>query len=98
MALTNPRLFRGFSSPTGLLKKLKEALDRDTLAEASEAMFNALEAGSKAGMALDLLFLTDPKDLAPPTYIAEGLQWLEKRLAERKQDFLIAGAAEEKDG
>jgi predicted ATP-dependent endonuclease of OLD family len=97
LALANPRLFRGFSSPTGLLKKLKEALDKDTLAEASKAMFNNLEAGSKAGMALDLLFLTDPKDLAPPTYIAEGLQWLEKRLAERKQDFLVAGTAEEKD-
>ncbi|MCH7996928.1 MAG: AAA family ATPase, partial [Chloroflexi bacterium] len=97
LALTNTQLLRGFSSPTGLLKKLKEALEKDTLAEASEAMFNDLEAGSKAGMALDLLFLTDPKDLAPPTYIADGLQWLEKRLAERKQDFLVAGTAEEKD-
>ncbi len=98
LALTNTQLLRGFSSPTGLLKKLKEALDKDTLAEASEAMFNDLEAGSKAGMALDLLFLTDPKNLAPPTYIADGLQWLKERLAERKQDFLIASTAEEKDG
>ncbi|MBU8921691.1 MAG: AAA family ATPase [Bacteroidales bacterium] len=97
LALTNLELFRGYSAPTGLLKKLAEALDKPTLPEAANEMFNSLGAGSKAGMALELLYLTEPSELKPPAYIAEGLEWLEVKLAERKQDFLASATTEAKN-
>jgi len=87
LALSNIGLFKGYEKPNGLLKKLKEALGKDTLSEASKEMFDSLGAGSKAGMALELLYLTEPSKLEPPDYISDGLKWLEGKLAEKKQDF-----------
>ena len=57
LALTNLALFRGYSEPVGLLKKLQAALGKDTLEDASDDMFHNLEKGSKAEMALELLYL-----------------------------------------
>ncbi len=89
LALTNIELFRGYEDPKGLLKKLKKALGNDTLREASKEMFDSLGTGSKAEMALELLYLTEPSKLKPPAYISDGLKWLEEKLDERKQDFLV---------
>jgi len=38
---------------------------------------------------LELLYLTEPSKLEPPVYISDGLKWLEEKLDERKQDFLV---------
>ena len=97
LALTNLKLFRDYQNPKGLLNKLQEALGKDTLNEASEEMFNSLGSGSKAEMALELLYLTEPSDLEPPDYISKGLKWLEDKLAERKQDFLATAVTEVKN-
>lgn len=97
LALTNLQLFRDYKSPKGLLKKLTEALGKDTLNNASKEMFNNLGKGSKAEMALELLYLTDPSALKPPAYISDGLQWLEGKLAEKKQDFLATPTTEMKN-
>ena len=97
LALSNIGLFEGYENPNGLLKKIKEALAKDTLSEASREMFNSLGIGSKAGMALELLYLTEPSKLEPPAYISEGLKWLEGKLAEKKQDFLVTATAEVKN-
>jgi predicted ATP-dependent endonuclease of OLD family len=97
LALSNIGLFKGYENPNGLLKKLKEALTKDTLSEASKEMFDSLGAGSKAGMALELLYLTEPSKLEPPDYISDGLKWLECKLAEKKQDFLASATPEVKD-
>ncbi len=94
LALTNLELFRDFQNPKGLLKKLKDSLDKDILREASKEMFDSLGKGSKAEMALDLLYLTEPGVLKPPVYISEGLKWLESKLAEKKQDFLATEMTE----
>lgn len=88
LALTNLVLFRNYLDPKGLLKKITEALGKDTLKEANKEMFNCLGEGSKAEMALELLYLTEPSEVEPPAYIFEGLKWLEEKLAEKKQDFL----------
>ena len=96
LALTNLQLFRDYQSPKGLLKKLTEALGKDTLSNASKDMFDNLGKGSKAEMALELLYLTDPSALKPPAYISDGLQWLEDKLAEKKQDFLATAITEVK--
>ena len=97
LALSNVELFKGYGEPKGLLRKLKKALGRDTLSEASKEMFDSLGAASKAEMALELLYLTDPKKLEPPAYISDGLKWLEEKLAEKKQDFLASATPEEKN-
>jgi len=97
LALTNLKLFRDYQNPKGLLNKLQEALGKDTLNEASEEMFNSLGSGSKAEMALELLYLTEPSDLEPPDYISKGLKWLEDKLAEKKQDFLATVVTEVKN-
>lgn len=51
LALTNLALFRGYAEPAGLLMKLKSALGKATLEDASNEMFSSLEKGSKAEMA-----------------------------------------------
>lgn len=97
LALANLQLFQGYKDPKGLLKKLKEAIGKDTLNETSEEMFNSLRTGSKAEMALELLYLTEPSQLKPPAYISDGLEWLEIKLAKKKQDFLAIATSEVKN-
>ena len=89
LALSNLSLFRGFAEPVGLLKKLQAALSKDTLGDACKDMFGNLEKGSKAEMALDLLYRSEPDQLEPPDYIADGLKWLEKSLERRKIDAIF---------
>ena len=55
----------------------------------SDALFKALESGSKAGLALDLLYLRDLKSVHVPTYIREGLEWMQERLLLRQQEVQI---------
>ena len=97
LALTNLALFRGYTEPVGLLKKLQSALGKDTLEDASDDMFHNLEKGSKAEMALELLYLSEPDQLKPPGYIADGLKWLEKNLEARKIDAISTEVAEVND-
>ena len=97
MALTNIKLFRDYQTPKRLLKKIAEALGKATLNEACKEMFENLRVGSKAEMALELLYLTEPSELDPPAYISDGLKWLEGKLAEKKKDFLAAATTEVKD-
>lgn len=98
LALTNIALFRSFDDPEGLLKKLKSALGRDTLENARKEMVGNLEKGSKAEMALELLYLIEPKELKTPGYIFDGLKWLEEALEKRKQDVEVTVAAKPEDG
>ena len=97
LALTNRRLFRRLKEPVGLLKKLQAALRRDTLEAACSEMFANLEKGSKAEMALELLYLTDPEQLEPPAYLADGLEWLQTTLEARKVDAISAEPGEVSD-
>ena len=97
LALTNLKLFRDYQDPKGLLKKLTNALGKETLNDASVDMFKELGIGSKAEMALELFYLTEPSDLEPPDYISDGLKWLEGKLAEKKQDFLSSAMPKVKD-
>jgi len=97
LALTNVELFRGYSDPIGLLRKLKAALGKATLADACKDMFDNLEKGSKAEMALELLSLSEPGEVLPPVYIADGLKWLEEALDARVVDVLATVSAEAKN-
>ena len=94
LALANIALIREYSNPVDLLKKLQAALTAETLKDACENMFDSLNRGNKAKMALDLLYLSEPNDIEPPRYIAEGLNWLEKSLEARKVDAILTEKAE----
>ena len=41
-------------------------------------------------MALELLYLREPKELTPPAYISEGLDWLQEKLKNKDQDYLVS--------
>ena len=97
LALTNLALFRGYAEPVGLLKKLQAALGEETLEGASKEMFAKLEKGSKAEMALELLYLSEPDQIEAPGYIADGLKWLEKSLESRKVDTISTEPGEMND-
>jgi len=97
LALANLQLFQDYEDPKSLLKKLKEAISKNSLNETCKEMFESLRTGSKAGMALELLYLTEPSQLEPPAYISDGLEWLKIKIAERKQDFLVTAKSEVRD-
>ncbi len=88
-ALSNIEFIKGITSVTGLLKKIKEALSENDLTSACEKMFDALNNGKKAEMALELLFYKDPKEFQPPKYIADGLQWLEDILRNKDSNYSV---------
>lgn len=94
LALTNLPLFRDFAEPVGLLKKLQSALQKDSIEEASTDMFASLDRGNKAEMALELLYVSDPAQLEPPSYMSDGLKWLEVKLEARKVDAISTGPEE----
>ena len=100
VVLSNVEFFKGKTDSIGLIKKMADAVNHPTLQEASEAMFDALgKTGKKAEMALELLYMTEPGDLCPPQYIAEGLKWLEENLTNRHADYIVQDdAAGEGDG
>ncbi len=97
LALTNLALFREYTEPVGLLKKLQASLEKDTLEDAVNDMFCNLEKGSKAEMALELLYLSEPDQLEPPGYIEDGLKWLEENLATRIADTISTEPTEVND-
>lgn len=88
LVLTNISLFKGMTGTKGLIKKMQDAISKESLAEACNDMFLALTDGKKAEMALDLLYLQDPDTLIPPAYISEGLEWLQNELGKKTVDFV----------
>jgi predicted ATP-dependent endonuclease of OLD family len=88
LVLSNIQLFKDMNKSTGLIKKMSIALSKTSLAEAAKDMFDALGDGKKAEMALELLYLKEPKELTPPAYISEGLDWLQEKLKNKGQDYL----------
>lgn len=95
IVLSNVDFFKGKIGSRGLMKKMACAVNKDTLSGACTAMFDALSKNSrKAEMALELLYTSEPTELTPPLYIAEGLKWLEDNLIRRKVDYITPGGAE----
>ncbi|EMW1015385.1 AAA family ATPase [Serratia marcescens] len=86
IALTNPELFKKVEKPTGMMKKMQDALNLDTLEQCCEKLYLALK-DDKAEMALDLLYCADPAELVAPKYIQEGLDWLKKELEVASRDL-----------
>lgn len=81
LVYANVELFKVLEGQ-GLIKKFRECLSQHTEPlELSAAILKALKSGSKAEFALELLFQKDPQELNVPTYIKEGLAWLETQVS-----------------
>lgn len=90
LTLSNIDLFKDKTEATGLIKKMADAVNKPTISEACKDLYGALGKNSKkAEMALELLYTTDPNQLEPPHYIAEGLSWMQDALKHRHQNYLI---------
>ena len=89
LVFENLNLFKDIDG-SGLINKFKEAINNKKNAkDIGKAMFEALRKGDKARFALDLLYLKDPKELKVPTYIHEGLSWLQEQLEIKQKDILL---------
>lgn len=87
LVYTNADVFKNLDG-SGLIKKFRDSLTKSNLTvdTLKADIREALSKGSKAEFALDLLFHKDPKDFAIPTYIEEGLEWLEDQVARHLDD------------
>ena len=61
-------------------------------------MFQILKTGDKAAFAFELLWLQDPKTLKVPSYIHNGLKWLEEQLTPKHVNSPASIAAAESQG
>jgi len=83
LVYTNIGIFKTLEGD-GLIKKFRTALEtHKTSDDLRNAILEAIKtsgSGAKAQFALELLFYKDPQDFAVPTYIDEGLKWLEEQV------------------
>lgn len=89
IVIGNKETFTKIKNAKGLLKKMVEAAGEKDNVKAAKAMYDAIteKGAKKAEFALELLYLEEPTVLVTPTYIAEGLSWLEAKLLANKQGF-----------
>lgn len=84
LALENATLIRNLADTRGLLKKFVNALCEEKAETAAQKMFEALSSSSnKAEFAIGLLYSGDIQKFIIPSYINEGLKWLEEKLENR---------------
>ena len=77
----------------GLVRKFGTTLNNTKGAEAiGKELFEALRNGNKAEFSLDVIASADFEELKCPTYISEGLTWLEGRLKAKHVDVLTEEA------
>lgn len=91
LAFANLRFFSQMKG-TGLVTKFSDAIaahSADT-AELGEAFFDALREGRKADLVMQILADENLGTLTIPTYIDEGLVWLEGRLTKRQLNSVLS--------
>ena len=88
LAFENLEFFRNLVG-NGLARKFRVAITNFKSAEdIGLEMFNALKSGSKAEFSLDIIWSKDFGNLKCPTYIGEGLKWLEDRLISKRKEVI----------
>ena len=77
------------TNATGLASKFRAAIEASTTyGELGAAIFDILKTGNKAQFALDILYSEDPKAITVPTYIREGLEWLQTELNMKQLEII----------
>lgn len=95
LALENPEFFAGLQG-NGLTKKFRDILkkeDSKITEETAKCLFGELKGGSKSELILDVLVSEDFSDLKIPSYIHEGLLWLQECIGKRIDPLSNAAAA-----
>lgn len=82
LVLENIEKFKSITATSGLLKKMVQAASENDVSISSQKAYEAIisEGAKKAEFALDVLYFEAPEELNVPTYIKEGLVWLENLL------------------
>lgn len=89
----NHQNFSQLQGKTGFLKKLKSIkTDNIPYVDYGENLFELLKTADKAQFALDILY-QDVNKLKIPTYISEGLNWIQRSLKTKLLDSLIEEVA-----
>jgi hypothetical protein len=74
---------------TGLVRKFKDAIQSSAdLSALGKTMFEELKTAKKAEFALDVIDAPTFESLNVPTYIAQGLDWLQNRLQKKSNETL----------
>ena len=93
LVLSNVERFAG-KSRRGLMRAFSEAVQTaDTAQVLGEALFEKLRTGDKAEFALEILGDPEFSQLVVPTYIREGLTWLQSKLELKRKDLLVVPPA-----
>lgn len=88
LVFENITIFRELKG-NGLIKKFRDAITEHKTPEAlGEEMFKILKKSKKAEFALELLYSEEPEKLTTPTYIREGLSWLQQQLQRKQLEVL----------
>lgn len=79
LVLENIEKFKTITATSGLLKKMVEAAQEEDIEDVSLKAYEAINNINvkKAEFALDILYFENPEELNTPSYIKEGLDWLE---------------------
>lgn len=82
LVLENIDEFKTLTATSGLLKKMVQAAKNDDKSIVADLAYEAINSNGakKAEFALDVLYFEAPEQLKVPTYIKEGLDWLEEVL------------------
>lgn len=89
LVFENISLFKDLTG-SGLIKKFNDAIKNATSsADLGRIMFEALQKGKKAEFALEMLGLQEPNQLNVPTYIKEGLSWLQEQVKIKQKEVFI---------
>lgn len=91
LVIENKESFKIIADSTGLLKKMVEVSKKDELEELAKEAYTIIndKQAKKAEFALDVLYFEDPKKIKTPSYIKEGLDWIEEQLKGSKQGLII---------
>lgn len=86
LLLENIEKFKSIPATSGLLKKMVEAAKDGDINNSAQNAYLAINSTGvkKAEFALDVLYFEDPEELNVPTYIKDGLYWLENVLKPTK--------------
>lgn len=90
LVIENKDNFKVIADATGLLKKMVEASKKEDLKELVQETYTIIndKQAKKAEFALDVLYFEDPKKIKTPSYIKEGLDWIEDQLKSNKQGLI----------
>ncbi|MDL1912980.1 MAG: ATP-dependent endonuclease [Bergeyella sp.] len=90
LVIENKDSFKAITDATGLLKKMVEASKKEELKELVKETYTIIndKQAKKAEFALDVLYFEDPKKVKTPSYIKEGLDWIEEQLKNNKQGLI----------